>query len=152
MFTISRDKKVLKIWSIFDKNWAIERVLKKITSLSWFLPDQIFDASAFFYFGTETYVVPPWKLFKTDQKCACSNFCHVTQLKTCLLHFFKHFSNENSIKLQKIPKTNANCDEICILSGFGPNTETVRNFYRQLNKKKMANCEIDKRFEDFKKL
>ena len=51
-----------------------------------------------------------------------------------------------------MPKTNAHCDEICILSGFGPNTFSVRNFYRQLNKKKMANCEIEKRFEDFKKL
>ena len=69
-----------------------------------------------------------------------------------LITIAKRFCIESSIKLQKIPKTNPPCDEICILSGFGPNTETVRNFYRQLNKKKMANCEIDKRFEDFKKL
>ena len=40
----------------------------------------------------------------------------------------------------EMPKTNTHCDGTCILSGFGPNTETVRNFYRQLNKQKMANC------------
>ena len=152
MFTVSRDKKVLKIWSILIKIEGLREFWKKLLVSADFYRTRFLTLQRFFYFGTETYVVPPWKLFKTDQKCACSNFCHVTQLKTCLLQFSKHFSNENSIKLQKIPKTNANCDEICLLSGFGPNTLTVRNFYRQLIKKIMANCETNKRFEDFKKL
>ena len=39
-----------------------------------------------------------------------------------LITIAKHFCIESSIKLQKIPKTNPPCDEICILSGFGPNT------------------------------
>ena len=69
-----------------------------------------------------------------------------------LITISKHFSNESSIKLQKIPKTYVKCYEFLDLSGISANTLTMRNFYRQLNIKKMANCETDKRFEDFKKL
>ena len=40
-------QKSAETWSIFDKNWCIERVLKNFTSFSWCLPDWFLTLSVF---------------------------------------------------------------------------------------------------------